>query len=548
MARVLLAAIAVAAFSAPPSPRQEKAQTAITEVVLRAHVRFLASDLMEGRGPGTRGDALARAYLAAELEALGLEPAAPGGGYFQPVPLVGITTDSPEAVTFAAGETRLRLRLGEDIVVRSGLQAPEALVDGAEVVFVGYGITAPEYRWDDFKDSEVRGKVLLVMNNDPEDDPALFEGKRRTYYGRWTYKYEEAARRGAAGMIVIHTAPSAAYPWSVVRTSFGGTAYELPDEGEPRLQVKAWATDDASHRIAALGGRDLDALRAAAQRRDFRPVPLGVRVSFRLPTRLDRTESANVMARLPGRDRLLAREGVLFTAHHDHFGIQEGATPGKDAIYNGALDNASGCAAVLGIARAFAALPERPRRSIFFAFVAAEEHDLRGSTWLARHPPLPAGRIAANLNFDSVRFFGRTRDVVLGALGKSTLDDAVVAAARSQGRVVKGDPFPERGSFYRSDHFSLARAGVPATSISSGIDVVGKPEGWGRARVDEWIAKHYHQPSDELGEDWDFSGMVEDARLGFLAGLRIAEAQEMPRWKPGDEFEAARRRALDSLQ
>ncbi len=547
----LLAALALAAGppqGSPGSAAAARAELVIDGPLLRAHVRFLASDLLEGRGPATRGDELARAYLASQLEALGLEPAAPGGGFFQKVPLVAVTARAPQTVTFSAGEKRLDLRTLSELVALPGVQAPEARLDAAEVVFAGYGITAPEYRWDDFKDLDVRGKVLLVMNNDPEDDPDLFAGKTRLYYGRWTYKYEEAARRGAAGAIIIHTTPSAGYPWQVVQTSSSGTQFELPDEGEPRLQVRAWATEEASRRIAALGGHDLDALRAAAQRRDFRPVPLGVRLSLRLENSLERRESANVLAHLPGRDPRLGRELVIYSAHHDHLGVKPGVKPGEDAIYNGAVDNATGCAAVLAVARAFRELPRPPRRTVLFAFVAAEEQNLLGSRWLARNPPVAPGRIAADVNLDALKIFGRTRDVVSLGLGRSTLDRVVAAAARLQGRVVKGDPFPDRGHFYRSDHFSFARAGVPSAYLGSGIEVVGRPEGWGRQRSDEYTARDYHQPSDELRDDWDLSGMVEDARLAFQVGRLVAEESEMPRWNPGDEFEAARKKALSEVE
>ena len=545
--------LAAPALPGPPSPgpaspgppsSDERAQQAITEAALRADVAFLASDLLEGRGPGSRGGRLAEIYLAAQLQGMGFEGAAPGGGYLQKVPLVGIQARATSRVRLAAGGKRLDLATPADFIAVPGVQKPVAQVRDAEVVFAGFGITAPEYSWDDFKGADVRGKVLLVMNNDPEDDPALFEGRRRTYYGRWDYKYAEAARHGAAGVVIIHTTPSAAYPWQVVQTSWGKDAFELPDAGEPRVQVKAWATEDASRRIAALGGKDLDALRAAAQRRDFRPVSLGVRISLKLESTIHAAETANVLGRLPGSDPALAGEAVLFTAHHDHLGMKRGAGPGEDAIYNGAVDNGTGCAAMLGVARAFRALPRPPRRTVVVAFVGAEEQGLLGSEWLAAHPPLPLGRIAAVLNVDALQPLGRTRDVKMGGLGKSTLDAFVAEAAAVQGRVVKGDEFPERGSYYRSDHFSFARAGVPAVSLGGGHDCIGKPEGSCRRADEEWVKTHYHQPSDEYRPDWDVSGMAEDARLVFLVGRRVADAEQMPRWNAGDEFEAARLKAL----
>ncbi|HEY6099833.1 MAG TPA: M20/M25/M40 family metallo-hydrolase, partial [Anaeromyxobacter sp.] len=342
------------------------------------------------------------------------------------------------------------------------------------------------------------------------------------------------------------TTPSAAYPWSVVQTSWAGTLFSLPDDPDPRVEARMWATEDASRRIAALGGQDLDALRKAAERRGFEAVPLGVRCSVGLAAEVTRIESANVMARLPGRDPARRGEVVLVTAHHDHLGVKPGAATGDDAIYNGAVDNATGVAGLLAAARAAAALPRAPARSIVFAAFAAEEQGLLGSEWLARHPPVPAGKIAVTINMDSMNVFGRTRDVTLVGLGKSTIDDLFVPLARWQGRVVKGDPYPEKGSFYRSDHFSLAKVGVPSAYVGAGTDFVGRPPGWGKEMNEAWTAKHYHQPSDEYRDDWDLSGMVDDARLVFFLAVKTAEAREMPRWRKGDEFEAARLRALGS--
>jgi Zn-dependent M28 family amino/carboxypeptidase len=546
--RLALVALAVAAVPAAgaaqaPTPAEVKASQAITPAVLRAHVKFLASDLTEGRSPGTRGDAVTRTYVAAELEALGLEPAAPEGGFQQKVPLVGVETKVAEPPRFEGAKGAVELR-PEEFVANAGVPREAVRLAGRDLVFVGYGIVAPEYGWDDYARADVRGKVVLVMNDDPSDDPALFAGKTRLYYGRWTYKYEEAARHGAAGAIIIHTAPSAAYPWSVVQTSWAGPQFDLPDDSKPRVDARMWTTEDASRRVAALGGHDLDALRKAAQRRGFEAVPLGIRVSVALTATVTRIESANVMARLPGRDPERAGEVVLVTAHHDHLGVKPGAAGGDDAIYNGAVDNATGVAGLLAAARAAAALPRRPARSIVFAALAAEEQGLLGSEWLARHPPVPAGRIAAVVNLDAMNIFGRTRDVTLIGLGKSSLDEVLVPLARWQGRVVKGDPFAEKGSFYRSDHFSLAKVGVPGAYVGRGNDYVGRPPGWGTEVNEAWIGKHYHQPSDEYRDDWDLAGMVDDARLVFFLAVRVAEARDMPRWRKGDEFEAARLRAL----
>jgi Zn-dependent M28 family amino/carboxypeptidase len=541
----LLAAGAPVALAAGPTPTAAEVRAAdtITAALLRAHVRFVASDLTEGRAPGTRGDALTQAYLAAQFEALGLEPAAPQGGFLQKVPLVGVDTAvvSPPRLEGPRGTAELR---PDEFVANVGVPREAVALEGLEVVFVGYGIVAPEFGWDDYAGADVRGKVVLVMNDDPADDPRLFAGKARLYYGRWTYKYEEAARHGAAAAIVIHTTASAAYPWSVVQTSWAGPQYDLPDDPAPRVAARLWTTEDATRRLVALGGHDLDALRRAAAARGSRPVPLGVRLSARLSATVSRVESANVLARLPGRDPRGAGEAVLVTAHHDHLGVKPGAAAGDDAVYNGAVDNATGVAALLAVARAAAALPARPARSILFAALAAEEQGLLGAEWLSRHLPVPAARLAAVVNVDAMNVFGRTRDVTLVGLGKSTLDDVLAPLARWQGRVVKGDPFPEKGSFYRSDHLPFARLGVPAAYVDGGTDYVGRPPGWGAEVNEAWTERHYHQPSDEWSDEWDLAGMVDDARLVFFLAVKVADAGDMPRWRKGDEFEAARERAL----
>jgi Zn-dependent M28 family amino/carboxypeptidase len=522
---------------------EKTAAAQITPALLRAHVRFLADDLLEGRGPASRGDTLAQRYIASQMESLGLEGGAPGGGWLQPVDVIGITSRAPEVVTFRKGSSTVDLKPFEDVITFSPLETASPKIDAAEVVFVGYGIVAPEYGWDDYKDADLKGKVLLMMNNDPEDDPALFAGRTRLWYGRWDYKYDQAARHGAAGAIIIHTVPSAGYKWQVLQTSWSGEQFSLPSGG-PEVTVKGWATEDASRRLAALGGHDLDALRAAAQKKDFRPVPLGVTWSIALANEVTRKQTANVIGRLPGSDPALAPQAVLYTAHHDHLGMREGAPAGEDAIYNGALDNASGISAMLAVAKAMAALPQRPRRSVLFAAVAAEEQGLLGSKYLAAHPPIPAGRIAANINIDGMSIWGRTRDLTMIGLGKSDLDDWIHGIAAVQGRTVVPDQFPDRGFFYRSDQFSLARIGVPAAYFDAGTDVIGKPGGWGKEQQEAFEAKDYHQVSDELRPEWDFSGAVEDAQLLFYLGVKVANATALPAWRPGDEFEAARKKAL----
>ncbi|HVE86198.1 MAG TPA: M28 family peptidase, partial [Myxococcales bacterium] len=548
IAHLLLASLssaAPAAKGAPLSPAEKAAAAKVSAAALEAHTRFLSHDLLEGRLPGTRGDELAVQYVAAQFRAYGLEPGGEDGTYFQKVPMVGIEVKPPPSVTFAgpAGSKPLAFAVGKDMVISSGNQTGEAKVDAAEVVFVGYGIVAPEYQWDDFKDVDVKGKVLLVMNNDPSTDPALFAGKTRLWYGRWDYKYEQAAKKGAAGVILIHTTPSAAYPWTVVVSSWSGSEhFELPgNPGDPTLQARGWATEDASRAIARLGGQDLDQLRAAAEKRDFRPVPLGVKLSVSFRNDLRKLLSENVLGKVEGSDPKLRDQAVVFTAHHDHFGKKAGA-PGEDTIYNGALDNASGSAVLVELARVLAA--EKPKRSLLFVAVTAEEQGLLGSEWYCQHPTVPPGRMAANVNIDSVNKDGKTSDVGFIGFGKSSLDGVVEAVARAQGRAVKGDPFPDRGAFYRSDQFNFARRGVPAIYLRGGPTYVGRPAGFGEERADEYIAKHYHQPSDEVDASWSWDGVVEDTQLLLVSGLRIANDARLPEWKPGDEFEAARKKAL----
>jgi Zn-dependent M28 family amino/carboxypeptidase len=463
-AALLLGSTLAAGRPAAPageSPEIRQAASKITQDVLRAHTKFLASDLLEGRGPATRGDALAEAYIQAQMEAMGVKPGAPAGGWIQKVPLVGVKAAFPGPAVFRSERGSAQGVPGGNFVAFSGVQKPAAKIEDAEVVFVGYGIVAPEYQWDDYKDADLSGKVLLMMNNDPESDPSLFAGKTRLWYGRWDYKYLMAAKKGAAGAIIIHTTPSAGYPWHVVKNSWGGEQFELPDDGSPRVQIRMWADEELSRTVAGLGGKDLDALRASAESRSFRPVPLGVRLSFAIANAIQQKESGNVIGRIPGGDPKLSSEAIVYTAHHDHFGIKPGPRPEDDAIYNGAIDNASGVASILSVARAFANLRTPPRRTVYFAFVAGEEQGLLGSQYFARHPPVPVGKIAADINIDEANWFGKTRDISLIGLGKSSLDRDVIAAAKTQGRVVKPDEFPDRGLFYRSDQFSFARPASP---------------------------------------------------------------------------------------
>ncbi len=534
-----------------PAPRSEvavsdAAKTAaqqITADYLRDHITAFSADEFEGRAPATPGDEKARRYLIDELKQIGFEPAGPDGSWEQSFDVVGVTTSMPEQWTFKHGKQTAAFEWWDDYIGSSGVQAPRGSIDNAEVVFVGYGIQAPEYDWDDFKGQDLKGKVLLMLNSDPDWDPNLFAGSARLYYGRWTYKYESAARQGAAGAIIIHTTPSAGYPFQVVQTSWSGEQVELPATDEPRLQAQTWMTEDAAERLVALAGKNLNELTQAARSKDFEPVPLGVTTSMEFTTKINRSQTANVYGVLRGSDPELADEYVIYTAHHDHLGVGEPDANG-DAIFNGALDNAAGVAQLLAMGKAFTALPTPPRRSIMLLFVAAEEQGLLGSQYFAQNPTVPPGKIAANLNFDGGNIWGRAKDIVFIGKGKSTLDDYVEAIAQMQDRVVTEDQFPDRGFFYRSDQFNFAKIGVPALYLDTGTDFIGQPAGWGKEQLGAFEAERYHQPSDEIDDSWNFEGMIEDAQLGFYVGLNVANADEIPAWTPGDEFEAARKQAL----
>ncbi|MCY4476546.1 MAG: M20/M25/M40 family metallo-hydrolase [Gammaproteobacteria bacterium] len=510
---------------------------------LQSVVAELASDAYEGRAPGSAGDVKAREWMAVQLADANIAPGA-GQGYEQPFELVSVTTELPAAWPFSTG---VSVAPGSEFVANVANQTPRASLAGAELVFAGYGIQAPEYEWDDFKAQDVSGKVLVMLNNDPDWDPDLFAGERRLYYGRWTYKYEIAARLGAVGAIIIHTTPSAGYPWQVVETSWTGPQYEIPIEGEPRLEVAAWLTEAAARELLASAGHDLDALTQSARSRDFAPVPLGVTTTVELDAGLERVETANVLGVLPGCDENLKDEAVVVTAHHDHLGKGIASSEGEDVIYNGAFDNATGVAAVLSLARALSALPSPPRRSVVFALVGAEEQGLLGSQYYARHPTFHPGRIAANVNFDGVSIWGEASDMIFIGLGKSSLDQVASDVASHVGRTLHGDQFPDQGYFYRSDQFSFAKAGVPGIYLDGGVEIIGKPEGWGKMRINAYTTFDYHQPSDELTDEWVFDGMVADTRFGLLTTYLIAQADEMQSWNPGDEFAAARAAALAEI-
>jgi Zn-dependent M28 family amino/carboxypeptidase len=521
----------------------EDAAKAIDTATLLAVIETLSADEFGGRGPSTEGDQRTRDYIAGFLRDLGYEPGAPGTVWDQELGLVGITSHMPKTLTVRASSEQLDLAWWDDYIAASGVQEESVSIDDAEIVFVGYGITAPEESWDDYKGADLDGKILLMLNNDPEWDPSMFAGERRLYYGRWTYKYDSAARQGAVGAIIIHTTPSAGYPFQVVQTSWTGEQFELPAEDEPRVRLAGWVTEGAARRLVALAGHDLDALVASARTREFRPVELGISTSVRFENTVNRgSKSGNVAGLLRGSDPELSKEIIVYTAHHDHLGTGEPDDDG-DRIYNGARDNASGVAAVLAAAKAFAALPERPRRSILILAVGAEEQGLLGSKYFAAHPTVHAGHIAGNINLDSPNVFGRTSDVAVIGRGKSNLEDLLEAAARMQDRVVVDEPFPDKGYYYRSDQFNFAKIGVPALYFKAGTSFRGRAAGWGVEIEDAWRAERYHQPSDEIYDAWDLEGLVEDARLAFYVGLAAANNDQPPAWRAGDEFQAIREKA-----
>jgi Zn-dependent M28 family amino/carboxypeptidase len=510
----------------------------ITPEHIRWHVRYLSHDLLEGRGTGQRGGDIAAEYIATQFAEYGLKPAGDHGTYMQKVPLVGITT-LPET-TFSLvpkqGEA-MNLKPLDEYVAFDQTQQPQSDVD-AEVVFVGYGIEAPEYGWDDYKGLDVHGKVLLMLVNEPpSDDPKFFKGKALTYYGRWTYKYEEAARKGAVGVILVHQAQMASYPWEVVRNSNSGEKSYLKLDG-PALKVASWVHLDVATRLASASGMNLETMMKDAQTREFHPVSLGARLKAHMVSKVRNFESNNVLAILPGADRKLADEAVIYTAHYDHFGIRPDM-PG-DNIFNGAQDNATGCGILLELARAYGAAAQRPRRSILFAAVTAEEQGLLGSEYLGKHPPIPAGKIALDLNYDDVKPLGAPEEVEVSGAERTTFYPAVEATAKEFRLAIRPDALPEAGHFYRSDHFSLARVGIPSFSINEGMKYKGHTEAWGLEQERDYVEKHYHQPSDEYHPEMDFTGDSAMARFGFALGWEAASLPKLIEWQKGDEFEAAR--------
>jgi Zn-dependent M28 family amino/carboxypeptidase len=511
---------------------------------IETHVRFLSHDLLEGRGTGQRGGDIAAEYIATQFALYGLKPAGDNGSYLQKVPMVGITpgADTRFALVPAKGSSSfhpLDLKPLDEYVAYDQTQQPESNVD-AEIVYVGYGIEAPEYNWDDYKGVDVKGKVLLMLVNEPpSDDPKFFAGKALTYYGRWVYKYEEAARKGAIGAILIHKTDMASYPWEVVRNSNSGEKSYLKLDGTPKLKAAAWIHLDIARKVASAAGMDLDKMMADATSRDFKPAPLHVRLSAHMTSKVRPFESNNVIAVLPGTGAVLKNEGVMYTAHYDHLGIRPDM-PG-DNIYNGAMDNATGCGILMEIARAYAGAAQRPRRSIYFVSVTAEEQGLLGSEYLSKHPPIPVGKISLDLNYDDLMPLGAPEEVQVSGAERTTFYPTVQAIAQDFRFKIRPDARPEAGHYYRSDHFSLARVGIPAFSISEGMKFKGHDEAWGLAQDADYTAHHYHQPSDEYHPGMDWTSDAAMARFGFALGWEAANQARLVGWKKGEEFEKARR-------
>jgi Zn-dependent M28 family amino/carboxypeptidase len=506
---------------------------------IRWHVRYLSHDLLEGRGTGQRGGDIAAEYIATQFAEYGLRPAGDNGSYLQKVSLVGVTTLAETQFAFVPKHLApIVLKPLDEYVAYDRTQQAQSEVD-ADIVYVGYGIEAPEYDWDDYKGVDVRGKVLLMLVNEPpSDDPNFFKGKALTYYGRWTYKFEEATRRGAAGVILVHREDMASYPWSVVRNSFSGEQSYLKLEG-PALQVASWVQLDVARKLAAAADMDLEKLMADARTREFHPVNLGVKLKAHMVSNVRNFASNNVLAMLPGSDRNLKDEAVIYTAHYDHFGIRPDMPTGNN-IFHGAADNATGCGILLELARAFSVARERPARSVIFAAVTAEEQGLLGSEYLGKHPPVPAGKIALDLNYDDVKPLGSPEEVEVTGAERTTFYPWVQATAKEFRLAIRPDARPEAGHFYRSDHFSLARVGIPSFSINEGMKFQGHDEAWGLAQEKEFVEKHYHQPSDEYHPEMDFVGDAAMARFGFALGWEAASLPRLIGWQKGDEFESAR--------
>ncbi len=520
---------------------------------LLRHTKELSSDQYEGRGPGTKGEELTVKYLTEQFQRLGLQPGNPDGTYVQKVPLVGLTADTQASIT--AGGKTTALKFPDDYVAVSRRFAPETKVENSDIVFVGYGVVAPEYGWDDYKGVDVRGKTIVMLINDPavpspndpnQLDEKMFKGKAMTYYGRWTYKYEIASEKGAAAAIIVHETGPAGYGYEVVKSSWGRENFDIqtPDKNMSRIGVESWMSLDKAKELFKGSGQDFDALKKAAITKDFKPVPLNAKANFTIKNTLREINSQNVLAKLEGSDPKLKDEYVIYTAHWDHLGRDEKLQ--GDQIFNGALDNATGTAALLEIAEAFKKMPTPPKRSLLFLAVTAEEKGLLGAKYYAENPLYPLARTVANINMDGVNQWGRTKDLVIVGAGNTTLEDLLREEAAKQNRILNPDPEPEKGFYYRSDHFEFARQGVPALYTDTGTDYIGKPAGYSEQKRDEYTKNDYHSVTDEVKSDWDLSGAVEDTQLLVSVGHAVAQGDTMPEWKPGTEFKAKREEMLKS--
>lgn len=520
--------------------RLESALESITAEDISKDVAILASDEFEGRGPASRGEEKTVAFLKEEFQKVGLKPGN-GESYFQEVPMVVITAD-PEAKLEIKGKGKTaQFAYGDEFMAWTLRVVEKVSLVSSEMVFVGYGIVAPEYNWNDYEGIDVRGKTVVILVNDPgfaTKDPELFNGRAMTYYGRWTYKFEEAARQGAGGALIIHETEPAAYPWEVVKNSWSGPQFNLisEDNNLSRCAVEGWITLETTNWLFKNAGLDYEELKRAAAKQGFKAVPLGLKSSLTLKNSIKQTKSKNVIALLEGSER--ADEYVIYMAHWDHFGIDP--TLEGDQIFNGALDNATGTAALIELAEAFMMLKSPPSRSIIFLAVTGEEQGLLGSGYYATNPIYPPTKTAAAINMDALNILGKMKDITLIGHGNSELDNYVEAAASEQGRRIRPDPRPERGSFYRSDHFPFAKQGIPALYASSGVDHIEHGEKWTLAKREEYLAKKYHKPSDEYDPSWDLSGAIDDLRLLFKIGYRLSKESTFPNWKEGTEFKAKR--------
>jgi Zn-dependent M28 family amino/carboxypeptidase len=536
----LFAATHVTAQTKTADQRQSaSSHVAIDPQKIRVHVKFLASDLLEGRGTGQRGGDIAAQYIATQFELYGLKPAGEDGSYFQEVPLVGVKTlpDVSFNLVPANGEA-VALKNLDDFVTSNESQTQIADID-APIVFVGYGISAPEYRWDDYKGADLKGKVaLLFVNEPPSDDPKFFKGKALTYYGRWTYKYEETARRGAVATLIIHRTDLASYPWQVVRNTWGAEKSYLRRDASPKLQAASWIQLDVAKKLVSMAGLDLDSFFQQAQSRDFKPIELPVRLQAHVVSELRPFVSRNVLAKLDGADPKLRDEAVMYTAHYDHLGFNPRMTGHN--VYNGAVDNATGCGILLELARAWAQA-KPAARSILFATITGEEQGLLGSEYLGRHLPVPPSKISLDLNYDALAPIGEPEETEVTGAERTTFYPVVEATAKEFGLAIRPDSRPEAGHYYRSDHFSLARVGIPSFSISEGLKYKGHDAAWGDAQAKDYTEHRYHQPSDQYRADMDFTGLAKMAEFGFALGLKAASQPELAGWLPGDEFEPARR-------